>query len=56
MAERGIRASVKNSSAKVCPPVIVVSGRASIPGVRKSTKKQVMPACFFAVGSVLTYS
>ena len=33
MAERGMRASVKNSSAKVCPPVIVVSGRASMPGV-----------------------
>ena len=56
MAERGTRASVKKSSAKVCPPVMVVSGRASTPGVRRSTRKHVMPACFFAVGSVRTYS
>ena len=43
MAERGTRASVKKSSAKDCPPVMVVSGRASMPGVRRSTRKQVMP-------------
>ena len=54
MAERGTRASVKKSSAKDCPPVMVVSGRASMPGVRRSTRKHVMPACFLAVGSVRT--
>ena len=32
MAVRGIRASVKKSSAKAWPPVMVVSGRASMPG------------------------
>ncbi len=49
-----MRASVKKSSAKVCPPVIVVIGRASIPGVRMSTRKHVIPACFLAAGSVRT--
>ena len=54
MAERGTRASVKKSSAKDWPPVMVVRGHASMPGVRRSTRKHVIPACFFAVGSVRT--
>ena len=33
IAERGTRTSEKKSSAKDCPPVMVVSGRASMPAV-----------------------
>ena len=54
MAAAGTRTSVKNSSAKVCPPAMVVIGLASMPGVRRSTRKQLMPLCFLASGSVRT--
>ncbi len=56
MADRGTRTSEKKSSAKDCPPVMVVSGRASIPAVVRSTRKHVIPRCFLADGSVRTYS
>ncbi|GIU87553.1 MAG: hypothetical protein KatS3mg009_2068 [Acidimicrobiia bacterium] len=44
----GTRTSVKNTSLKSRSPVIVVSGRTSMPGRRMSTSRQVMPRCLGA--------
>ena len=46
------RASVKNTSLKVAPPVISLSGRTSTPGWSMSMTKKVMPWCLGASGSV----
>jgi hypothetical protein len=41
----GTRASLKNTSLKVAPPVISFSGRTSMPGWCMSITKYVIPAC-----------
>ncbi len=52
--EAGTRASVKNSSAKGSSPAAVRTGRRSIPGVARSTSRQLIPLCLGADGSVRT--
>ena len=49
-AVRGTRTSVKKISLNSFSPVIVISGRTSIPGSVMSTRRQEMPLCFGAVG------
>ena len=47
-----MRTSVKNTSLKVCVPVISMIGRISMPGVSIGQMKYEMPSCFGASGSV----
>ena len=51
-----MRASVRYSSLNGSSPVIVRIGRASMPGVRRSTSRQLMPLCLGTSGLVRTYS
>ena len=51
-AAAGTRTSLKNSSLKATSPVMVRSGRASTPGLRRSTSRQLIPRCLGASGSV----
>ena len=46
----GIRTSVKNTSLNVCPPVISVIGRISMPGASIGQMKYDTPRCFGQVG------
>ena len=48
----GMRTSDRNTSLKCDSPVACTSGRMSMPGVRMSTTKKVMPWCLGASGSV----
>ena len=47
-----MRTSVKNTSLNVCPPVISMIGRISMPGVSIGQMKYEMPWCLGASGSV----
>ena len=48
----GTATSVRNTSSNSAPPVIWRSGRTSTPGVRMSRRKNEMPWCRGASGSV----
>ncbi len=48
----GMRTSVKKTSLKVCPPVISVIGRISMPGDFIGQMKYEMPLCLGTSGSV----
>ena len=48
----GMRTSLKNTSLKWATPCACTSGRTSMPGVRMSTMKYVMPLCLGTDGSV----
>jgi len=50
----GTRTWVKNTSLTSRSPSSVTIGRSSTPGDAMSTSRKLMPACFFAVGSVRT--